>query len=177
MTRSLRDEGGECPAAAYLRQQPENLVVNGYRNCVAGLAHQDPRFWDAAMFAHAEALGTIDGQYALDVMASLIGRLGVCATCPLKFYKPGTCHLCRDECLLLGMVAGAQNGDEAAMVHSAKLLTCSDACFEVVDRASAYAAVLLGHGHRLTPIPLGAIADIDFRASAFAGGRTSSALH
>ncbi|MBU4550748.1 hypothetical protein [Hoeflea sp.] len=177
MTRSHRDGGGDCPAAAYLRQQPENLVVNGYRNCVAGLAHRDLRYWDAAMSAHAQALGAIDGQYALDVMTSLIERLGICATCPLRFYKPGTGHLCRDECLVLGMVAGAQHGDEAAMVHSAKLLTCSEACFEVVDRASAYAAVLLGHGHRLTPIPLGAFADIDFRSSAFASSQSGASLH
>ncbi|WP_152599641.1 hypothetical protein [Hoeflea sp. BAL378] len=167
--RAPQHRDGDCPAAAYLRRQPENLVVNGYRNCVAGLAHQDMRYWDAARTAHAAALGAIDGQYALDVMASLIGQLGVCATCPLRFYKPGTGHLCRDECLVLGMVAGAQHGDEAMMVHSAKLLSCSDACIEVVDRASAYAAVLLGHGHRLTPIPLGAIADIDFRSSSIPG--------
>tara|TARA_R110002020_G_scaffold5841_8_gene24028 strand:+ start:15330 stop:15863 length:534 start_codon:yes stop_codon:yes gene_type:complete len=177
MAESHRDGDRECPAAAYLRQQPENLVINGYRNCVAGLAHRDLRYWDAARSAHALALGRIDGQYALDAMASLIGRLGVCATCPLRFCKPGTSHLCRDECLVLGMVAGAQHGDEAAMVHSARLLACSDTCVEVVDRASAYAAVLLGHGHKLTPIPLGAIADIDFRSSTLGASQTSASLH
>lgn len=176
MTRTHHDGDGDCPAAAYLRQPPENLVVNGYRNWIAGHAHADSRYWDAAWTAHAKALGAIDGQHALDVMAAMIHQLGACATCPLRFYKPGAGHLCRDECLVLGMVAGAQHGDEEILVKSARLLTCSDACVEVVDRASAYAAILLGHGQKLTPIPLSAIVDIDIR-SALAASQASASLH
>lgn len=166
----------ECPAAAYLRQPPENLVVNGYRNWVAGLAHSDQRYWDAAWAAHVRALGTVDGQAALDAMAGLVSQLGACATCPLRFYKPGAGHLCRDECLVLGMVSGAQHGDEDLLVQSARLLSCSDACVEVIDRVSAYAGILLGHRQRLAPIPLSAIADIDKR-SVFSGSAASGSLH
>ena len=176
MARTEHDYSDDCPAAAYLRQPPENLVVNGYRNWIAGLAQADQRYWDAAWAAHAKALGAIDGQIALDAMASLIRQLGACATCPLRFYKPGAGHLCRDECLVLGMVSGAQHGDEDLLVQSAKLLTCSDACIEVIERASAYAGILLGHSHRLAPIPLSAIADIDMR-SVFAGSGASGSVH
>lgn len=176
MVRMERGTCGDCPAAAYLRQPPENLVVNGYRNWIAGLAHADSRYWDAAWTAHVKALGQVDAGHALDVMASLIRQLGSCATCPLRFYKPGAGHLCRDECLVLGMVAGAQHGDEEALVQSARMLTCSDACVEVVDRASAYAAILLGHSHRLTPIPLSAIVDINVRATLTAA-HSSASLH
>ena len=176
MARMEHDDNGDCPAAAYLRQQPENLVVNGYRNWIAGLAHSDPRYWDAAWATHAKALGAIDGQIAVDAMAALVRQLGACATCPLRFYKPGAGHLCRDECLVLGMVAGAQHGDEDILVQSAKLLTCSDTCFEVIEQASAYAAILLGHSQRLTPIPLSAIVDIDMRA-AHATSQASGSLH
>ena len=176
MARMEHDDCGDCPAAAYLRQPPENLVVNGYRNWIAGLAHADQRYWDAAWAAHARALGAIDGQIALDAMASLIRQLGACATCPLRFYKPGAGHLCRDECLVLGMVSGAQHGDEDLLVQSAKLLACSDACIEVIERASAYAGILLGHSHRLAPISLSAIADIDMR-SVFAGSGASGSVH
>ena len=176
MSTTEHDNRGECPAAAYLRQPPENLVVNGYRNWVAGLAHADSRYWDVAWSVHAKALGAIGGQQALDVMAELVSRLGACATCPLKFYKPGAGHLCRDECLVLGMVAGAQHGDDEMLLQSARLLTCSDACFDVVDHASAYAAILLGHNHKLTPIPLSAVVDIDMRSAA-AASRTSASLH
>ena len=166
----------ECPAAAYLRRQPENLVVNGYRNWIAGLAHADSRYWDAALSAHAKALGPTNGQVALDAMASLVRRLGACATCPLRFYKPDAGHLCRDECLVLGMVSGAQHGDENLLVQSAKLLTCSDACVGVIDSASTYAAILLGQSQRLAPIPLSAISDIDLRSS-FAGSQASGSIH
>ncbi|AKI02193.1 hypothetical protein IMCC20628_03504 [Hoeflea sp. IMCC20628] len=176
MARMQQDTCGDCPAAAYLRRKPENLVVNGYRNWVAGLAHSDSRYWDAAWSAHASALGAIDGGHALDVMAALVRQLGACATCPLRFYKPGAGHLCRDECLVLGMVAGAQNGDEQAMVQSARMLTCTDACADVVDRASAYAAILLGHSHKLTPIPLSAIVDINVR-STLTAAHMSASLH
>ncbi len=176
MARMQHDDCGDCPAAAYLRQQPENMVVNGYRNWIAGLMHSDSRYWEAARATHAQALGPIDGQAALDAMASLVRQLGACATCPLRFYKPGAGHLCRDECLVLGMVSGAQHGDEDLLVQSAKLLTCSDACFEVIDSASAYAAILLGHSQRLAPIPLSAIADIDIRSS-LAGSGASGSIH
>lgn len=176
MAKTEHDNSLNCPAAAYLRQQPENLVINGYRNWVAGLAHSDTRYWDAAWSAHAKMLGAIDGQIALDAMACLVRQIGSCATCPLRFYKPGAGHLCRDECLVLGMVSGAQHGDEDSLVQSAKLLTCSDACIEVVEQASAYAAILLGHSQRLAPIPLGAIVDID-RRHTLAASRSSGSLH
>jgi len=176
MAQTEHDNCEDCPAAAYLRQPPENLVVNGYRNWIAGMAHSDSRYWDAAWASHAKVLGAIDGQIALDAMASLIRQLGACATCPLRFYKPGAGHLCRDECLVLGMVSGAQHGDEDILVQSARLLTCSDACVEVVEHASAYAAILLGHRQRLTPIPLSAIVDIDIR-SAHAASTASGSLH
>ena len=176
MARMEDENRRDCPAAAYLRQQPENLVVNGYRNWVAGLAHADSRYWDAAWTAHAKALGAIDGQIALDAMAALVGRLGACATCPLRFYRPGAAHLCRDECLVLGMVSGAQHGDEDLLVQSARLLTCTDVCAEVIESAGAYAAVLLGNSQRLTPIPLSAIADIEIR-STFAGSRAGGSIH
>ena len=176
MAGTQNHDNCDCPAAAYLRQPPENLVVNGYRNWVAGLAHADERYWDAAWTAHARALGETDGRAALDVMASLIRQLGACATCPLRFYRPGAGHLCRDECLVLGMVAGAQHGDEDTLVQSARLLTCSRACHDVIDRASAYAAILFCHGQRLTPIPLAALVDIDMRSS-FAAPPAGTSIH
>jgi hypothetical protein len=176
MASMEHEDLAECRAAAYLRQQPENLVVNGYRNWVAGLAHSDSRYWDDAFAAHVRALGAIDGQVALDAMSELISQLGACATCPLRFYKPGAGHLCRDECLVLGMVSGAQHGDEDLLVQSARLLTCSDTCLGVIERASAYAGILLGHSQRLSPIPLSAIADIDMR-SVFSGSPASGSLH
>lgn len=176
MARMNSDECGDCPAAAYLRQPPENLVVNGYRNWVAGTVQKDARYFSAAWNAHATALGTSGGRQALDVMDGLIRQLGACAACPLRFYKPGAGHLCREECLVLAMVAGAQHGDEELLVTSARLLTCSQSCFEVIDRVSAYASILLGHSHRLTPIPMSAIADIDIRSS-LAELRAGASLH
>lgn len=176
MTMWKADGCDECPAAAYLRQGPENLVVNGYRNWIAGLVEKDRRYWDVAWQAHAEALGAVEGQIALDALSALIGQLGVCARCPLRFYKPGAGHLCRDECLMLGMIAGAQHGDENTLIAAAKMLSCSNACAEVIDHAGAYAAVLLGQNQRLAPIPFAALADIDFRAAPHGPG-SSGSLH
>lgn len=176
MARQHTNDDSLCPAAAYLRKLPENLVVNGYRNWVAGLAHRDSRYWNAAWSAHAEALGASDGQHALDVMASLVRQIGACATCPLRFYQPGAGHLCRDECLVLGMVSAAQNGDDDTLMQSARMLTCTDAFIGVVDLAGVYGAILLGHGHRLTPIPMGALAPIDLR-SVLGTSRSGTSLH
>ncbi|WP_299865955.1 hypothetical protein [uncultured Hoeflea sp.] len=170
MTNFNQPRTSQCPASAYLGRKPENLLINGYRNWVAGLARADARYWDAARNAHVTALGAGDGQAAIEALTALIARLGICARCPLRFYKPGSGHLCRDECLLLGMVAGAQHGDDEALITSARLLSGCDALASVIDRAGAYAAILLSHDHRLVRVPADILADIDFRSTAGASG-------
>lgn len=165
MTGCNHGRTDQCTGAAYLALAPENLLINGYRNWVAGLAGAGPRFCDAARFGHVSRLGAVDGKLAIEALTALIARLGICARCPLRFYKPGSNHVCRDECLLLGLVAGAQHGDDDALVTAARLLSGREALAAVIDRAGAYAAILLSHNQRLIPVPANILVEIDFRSS------------
>ena len=42
-----------CPAVRYLRREPENLVVNGYRSWILGLVERDAAHWEQAVQRNA----------------------------------------------------------------------------------------------------------------------------
>lgn len=82
----------------------------------------------------------------------LIGNLGACANCPLRFLCQGSKHLCRDECLILGLVSGLQNGDEEAALLSAQFLSSSSQAPELLSAAAEFAMTLKFAGQQLLPI-------------------------
>lgn len=152
---------GECPAVRYLRREPENLVVNGYRSWILGLIERDAAHWEQAWNAHARSLGSESARIALDGLQELVRTLGVCATCPLRFHKPQTGHLCRDECLILGLIAGLQHGDEDTAWQSASGLSCAAKCSRLVAAGGTYAFSLKHADRVLLPVPANAIRDIE----------------
>ena len=154
-----------CPAVRYLRREPENLVVNGYRSWILGLIEKDAAHWEQAWNAHARSLGSDAARIALDGLQELIRTLGACATCPLRFHKPDTGHLCRDECLILGLIAGLQHGDEDAAWQSATGLSCAAKCGQVMAASGTYAFSLKHADRVLLPVPAAAIRDIELQSA------------
>lgn len=148
-----------CPAADYLARQPERLVVEGYRNWLNGFAQNDSRAWDSVWNLYAAELGISEGRIALDGLAAFVDALGRCASCPLRFFPSKACHLCRDECLVLSLVAALQHGDEDAGRMSAEGLACRTGCTEVTAAAGDYAMRLKMFGQTLLPIPPLVVAD------------------
>ena len=148
-----------CPAAEYLARKPERLVVEGYRNWLNGCAQGDAGAWDSAWNLYATELGSSEGRIALDGLAVFVNALGRCASCPLRFFPSKACHLCRDECLVLSLVAALQHGDDDAGRMSAEGLACSTRCVELTAAAGDYAMRLKMFGCTLLPIPPLVVAD------------------
>lgn len=149
-----------CPAKAYLERLPEGLTVNGYRNWVAGYMTQVETHWDRCRREFMSVLGKHDGQLAANALGHLVRNLGHCATCPLKCHAPGSDHLNSDECMLLGLIASIQHGDDEAMEESVNALSCRAKCSQVVAPAGEYAIILKSVGSLLLPIPAAVLAEI-----------------
>ena len=149
-------EGGRsncaCPAEDYLARPAERLVVEGYRTSLAGCATGIPGAWRDTWTLYNGELGATDGRIAFEGLIEMIGTLGRCARCPLRFFNSDIAHLCRDECLILALVASAQHGDEQTGQIAAEALACPLRCGELSLAAADYALRLRMVGRTLLPI-------------------------
>ena len=162
-------ENGECPAARYLRRPPESLVVNGYRGWLTAVTRRDGGPLNDVWAHFLDVLGHDVGRQAMEGLETLIRELGVCAACPLRFAHPKAQHLCRDECLVLGLVAGLQSGDDDAAFESAVALTCSAQSLRLLYFSSGFAMTLKAAGQQLLPIHAHVIREIVAASSSGAG--------
>lgn len=150
----------ECPAKGYLERQPEGLTINGYRSWVAGYVTKADSHWAQCQQKFISVFGAQDGQLAANALGNFVRSLGLCATCPLKCYAPNSGHLNSDECMLLGLIAALQHGDDAALQESVNALSCLAKCSQILAPAGEYAMVLKSEGSLLLPIPAAVLAEI-----------------
>ncbi len=153
----------------YLARQPEHLVLHGYRCWTRGAATSSRLPWLEAEDLYIDALGERAGRAALDALADFVGTAGMCARCPLRMLKPGARALCRDEALVIGLVAGIQNGDEGASRFCIDALTDDAMAGHVGAAAATYSLLLKGCGRVLLPVPLDVLRSVG-------GGAPSGAL-
>lgn len=149
----------------YLQRPPEHLVLHGYRcwtRCIA-LASRTPLIEAEALYG--DLLGERTGRAALDALAEFVATTGLCARCPLRMLRPGTNALCRDEAMVLGLVAGLQNGDEAGTRFCALALADDRAAERVGAAAMPYAMMLKAGGRTLLPVPVGVLRGVETAAS------------
>lgn len=154
-----------CQAQQYLTRPPEQLVVRGYRHWLSGYATGSVGHWNAAWSLYAEHLGSRNGRLAISGLSNFIGTLGRCSTCPLRFFPSETDCVCRDECLVLGLIAGIQCSDDEAQQCALAGLACPLRREEVMAEAGEFALILKSFGQTLLPIPAHAIADIIVKSS------------
>ena len=153
-----------CPAHRYLQRPPENLTINGYRNWIAGYMTQNQIHWDTCRNKFKKQMGKIDGELACDALGQVVRSLGNCALCPLKCNAPESSHLASDECMLLGLIASIQHGDDEALQACAYTLTCKQNFHKIISPASEYAAFMKACGSLLLPIPASVISDIHLKS-------------
>ncbi len=144
--------GRACPAQSYLARPAERLVVEGYRGSLSGCASGGVGAWRIAWALYRDELGLTDGRIAFDGLLELIGTLGRCARCPLRFFNRNMHHLCRDEGLILALVASAQHGDDETGRIAAEALSCPLRCAELGLSAADYALRLRMVGRTLLPV-------------------------
>jgi hypothetical protein len=118
---------------------------------------------------YSDILGSSDARVALAELSHFIRTLGRCAHCPLRAFPFGAHHICRDECLTLGIIAANQHEDARAAELCLGALACAPRAREVGEAARDFAAALSGFEQKLLPIPAGVIEDILMRARAPSG--------
>lgn len=151
--------------SGYFERTPEKLVLEGYRHWLAGFETGSVGPWERAHMLYSSLLGDACGRRALGELSHFVRTLRRCAACPLLSFPFGAHHVCRDECLALGLVAGLQNGDEAASDTCLSQMCCGLMREEVGEAAASFAGTLSQMHLYLLPIPKPAIDDILQRSS------------
>jgi hypothetical protein len=153
-------EDGDCVGGCYFERPAEKLVLEGYRHWTAGFDTGSVVPWEMAWSLYSDILGGADARIALAQLSCFIRTLGRCVHCPLRAFPFGARHICRDECLTLGLVAANQHRDARSAELCLGGLVCAPRAREVGEAAADFASALSGFGQRLLPIPPGAIEDI-----------------
>lgn len=141
-------------AERYFNRPPERLVLDGYRYWTFGFIAGEMEPWQDAWGLYSKTLGVKNGRAALDALSKFIQTLGACSTCPLRMFKQGSPHICKDETLVLGLVSAIQNGDKTAIELCLSHLTCETRCEEVSIAAANFALILKALDTVLAPIPV-----------------------
>ncbi len=123
----------------YFDRPPERLVLEGYRHWVAGIDNNSVVPWELAWNLYVGILGVDRAKPALAELAHFIRIVGRCATCPLMSFPSGAHHLCREECLTLGLISGAQHGDDIVVRKCLHAMTCPARCEPVAMAAGSFA--------------------------------------
>lgn len=139
---------------------PERLVLEGYRHWVAGLAISQRPDLASIQSLFSDHLPSAQVRPALTALMGFINALGICSTCPLKTFQVGSGHLCKDEAMVLALIAALQHGDEEAAELSLVSLSCKNRCAEVAVAAGELAFILKSANHILLPISISVMENI-----------------
>lgn len=148
----------------YFERPPEKLVLEGYRRWMAGFETGSVVPWELTFSLYTGLLGSERGRRALSELSHFVRTLRSCAACPLRSFPFGAHHICRDECLTMGLVAALQHDDQGAARLCLAAMACPALGGELVTAARGFAETLADLDQVLLPIPSQAIEDILNRA-------------
>jgi hypothetical protein len=144
----------------YFDRAPEKLVLEGYRRWIAGFETGSVVAWEMAYGLYSEILGSRNGNRALADLSFFVRTLRHKALVPLKTFPFGSHHVCREECLTLGLIAGLQNCDMVVARTCLNAMACPASSEELENAAIGFAETLAEMDQILLPIPRFAIDDI-----------------
>lgn len=139
---------------------PERLVLEGYRHWVVGMAISQRPDLARIESLYGDYFPSDQVRPALTALMGFINALGICSTCPLKTFQVGSGHLCRDEAMVLALIAALQHGDEEAAELSLVSLSCKNRCAEVAVAAGELAVILKSANYVLLPISISVMENI-----------------
>ncbi len=149
---------------SYFARPAERLVLDGYRSLQSARNSQRQDDFDAASKFFHSLLPARMAKSALQALVVFVSQLAACNGCPLKSFPAETHHVTRYEVLLLGLIAGVQNGDDQCVRTCLNQITCASRCEEVAFAAANFALTLRCFGQQLGPVPLEAIEDVLVRS-------------
>lgn len=136
-----------------LARQPERLLVEGYRHWLNGYATGSIDCWELGWALYARELGPREARRLLGDLSCFVRETRGAASRPLACFPYGCPCLCRDECLVLSLVAAHQNGD-ADTARAAAAHLADDAAVGAVEAAgAAFGAALQSVHQHLLPVP------------------------
>lgn len=144
----------------YFERQAEKLVLEGYRHWTSGFETGSVIPWEMAWTIYAQELGTDNAKRAMTELSHFIRTLHFCSSCQLKAFPYGSLHICREECLLMGLISALQNGDETTRDTCLDALVTGSRVAEVTRAAQDYATIMAELDQVLLPIPHYAVACI-----------------
>lgn len=143
-----------------MHRSAERLVLEGYRHWIGAAARGVDTPLDALYRLYAADLAPRSVRPAVAALCDFVATLGLCTRCPLRTFEAGSTHICRDETLILGLIAAIQNGDDRVADLCLRTLSCANRCEPVALAAGNLALILKGLDRTLAPIPLPVIARI-----------------
>ena len=147
-------------AERYVNRSAEMLVLQGYRHWTLGFVTKNVRLWDEAWNLFCVELGTKNARDCMSRLITFVKTLGACSGCPLKTMPLDDDALCRDECLVMGLIAAMQHGDDAATEICLQALSCPTRCDEIAFAARDLAFALQRAQSVLSPVPANVLMDI-----------------
>lgn len=162
--RTQSDPFGHGTNSDYFSRRAERLVLEGYRHWAAGFQTGSITPWEMGWSLYVDMLGYEHGEKLTTEMQGFVRTLKLCSACPLRAFPFNSRHLCLEECLVLGLVAGLQSDDEVAE-FCLNRLTCPARCDPIRRAAQRLADTLSAMDAQLLPVPRHVIDDIVQRAS------------
>lgn len=144
---------GASRDTGYFERPAEKLVLEGYRHWTRGTVMRSTDPWTQAQILYRRLLGDQDGEQAIVALAQFVKTLGQCAICPLRVFNSGSRFICRDETLVMGLIAGIQNCDEQTVTLCLEKLCCAKLCDQAAMAAGNYALTLKWMDKVMLPIP------------------------
>ncbi|MGU3399315.1 hypothetical protein ACLBWS_06160 [Brucellaceae bacterium D45D] len=144
-------------SVGYYERMPEKLVLEGYRRWTAGFETGSIIPWEMTWGLYSELLGPMEAKRAVGELSQFIRVLRHCASCPLRAFPFDSQHVCREECLTLGLISGLHNQDALLLDTCLEAIVCPRCCDDVAAAARNFADTLADFGQTLLPIPIHAI--------------------
>jgi hypothetical protein len=144
----------------YLDRVPERLVLEGYRRWMQGCDRGSSTCWEMASSLFNEELGPFEGGRLLGELAHWVEALrgGMDRQAGLS---PFECkRLCRDECIVVAMIAASQNHDTDALSAAVDALILPENRAEAIRASRAFADALSKIGQTLIPVPSAVFRDV-----------------
>lgn len=143
------------PPAIVLKAQagrmPERLVGIGFRCWFAGLNSGDITAWEDAWNAFADTLGVQSAKGLLIDLSHFVRAIKTTADREIEIYPTGCLGFCRDECLVISMIAACQHGARPALQASATALIGSSDIGDALSGAHVFATGMKAANQVLNP--------------------------
>jgi len=149
--------GGGC---RYLDRRAERLVVEGFRRFMSEGGTGSIAGWERVADFFAQELGTSEASRLLPKFFRWLHTLNDFMERPATS-SPFECPmLCRDECMVVAMIAASQWKDRDSLTAATNQMVAPEGFGAATEAAEAFAEALIGTGHHLMPVPAAVLRDI-----------------